>query len=255
MSDDNPLEINRRQFVIAGSAGLVGLSLIAPDVGADTVPLVGSIGYWLGSEIVSDLGLCRNGQVDDLWFDVIPATAIARSDPRFIGTGMRVSIWAMRGEDALGATRFVSLTSEVRAEGLTKPLPFHVWSLERGPVRKESQAVGFNATVEFGRPVDLLVSLGTGARTRAVRMSEGPTADVRFRFALEDGPDARIVRGVYFLGFGAAPIDWNRLEYKAVRREDPTRLLVEKTLGGLRPVGFTYFVVAVDHGTFFENGA
>jgi hypothetical protein len=255
MPDDNAPKIDRRQFVIAGSTGLIGLSMLAPNADADSVPVVGSIGYWLGSERVPDLSACRNGRLEDQWFQVVSATDIPQSDPRFIGTGMRLSIWAMRGEEALGATRSVSLTSEVQAEGLTKTLPFHVWSLERGPMRKESQAVGFNATVEFGRPVDLLLSLGAGGRARGVRVSDAPTSDVRFRFALEDGPDARIVRGVYFLGFGPAPIDWNRLEYRAIRPEDPTRLLVERTLSGSRPAGFAYFVVAVDHGTFFENGA
>lgn len=257
MSNDNEFKIDRRQFVIAGSTGLVGLSMIAPGLSAEAPPVTGSIGYWLGSERVQDLRECRNGKLEDVYFDVVPAVSLPQSDPTFLDTGLRVSVWAFRGEQALGSVRTVMLTSEVVADDdyrKERPVPFHVWSLERGPLRKESQPVGFNATVEYGRPVDLLLSLGTGGRVRGVRPGDGPQPDVRFRFSLEDGTDARIVRGVYFLGFSQSRIDWDRYEYRSLV-EGESRQLLERTIAGVRPADFPYFVVAVDRGTFFENGA
>jgi hypothetical protein len=257
MSNDTTIKIDRRQFVIAGSTGLIGLSMMAPKLAADGRPLRASIGYLLGSEHVTDLGECRNGQIEESLFMVVPATKIPQSNPRFISTGMRVSVWSFRGEDELGAIRSISLTSEVQADvmGKARVLPFHVWSLERAPVRKESSPVGFNATVEFGRPVDLLVSLGAATRTRGVRPGDAPVPDVRFRFSLEDGPDARISRGVYFLGFGPDEVSWDRIRFVNTGGETVNRQLVENTLGGARPVVFPYFVIAIDHGSFFENGA
>lgn len=256
MSNDSILKIDRRQFVIAGSTGLVGFSILVPSLFAEGLPVQGSIGYWMGSERVPDLSACRNGKLDDVWFDVVSAATLPQSDPRFIDTGLRVSVWSMQGEETLGGIRSVVLTSEVRAgdAGQGKMLPFHVWSLERAPRRKASSPVGFNATVEYGRPVDLLLSLGTATRTRGVRQGDAPVPDVRFRFSLEDGLDARIARGVYFLGFTTAPIEWERYEYRALV-EGEGRQLLDRTLAGVRPVGFPYFVVAIDHGTFFENGA
>jgi len=247
MSNDTLFKIDRRRFVIAGSSGLVGLSMLAPAAAGAEAPILGSVGYWLGSEHLSRLSDWIDGNLEDTYFRVVSTERAPQSDPRFIERGMRLTVWGMRGDNGLGGVREVLLTSSVKVDdgGAVQTLPFHVWSLERGPVRKESAPVGFNATVEFGRPVDLLLSFDPVVRRRGVRTGEAPAPDVRFRFAMEHGNEAKVLRGVHFLGLSPEPIDWSRLSFVRLDEAGP-RALVERTLLGLRPVSFPHFVIGID---------
>jgi hypothetical protein len=239
--------MRRRDFLRAGSAGLVGAgattsaSALAGPEGRTTVdaPVAEafSVGYWIGSDrrpAFGRLALASAGSTDDRVLfepDVGPASRPAAGVPPIPGVAVRLGVHGLvEAERRIFQRPLAGLSLLVDFVVPDVGTIQHVaWRYSRHPVRNLSRAV--RLAVPVGPVGDL------GLRLEG-RRGQAPTVA---RLSL-------LRRGVYFLalpGPGGNRIDWSRLQFREDAGSDARRL-VQRGLFGLEPARFDYFVVSVD---------
>jgi hypothetical protein len=238
--------MRRRDFLRAGSAGLVGA---VAATSADAVAGLGSrvtppapageavaVGYWIGSGERPDLGrlvLASPGAADDRRAfepDVAPVDRLPAEVPRISGAAVRLGLHGLVEAERRAFQRPLSRLSLMVEFAVPDvgTVQYAAWRYDRRPVRNVSRAVR------------LLVPLGpTGGLRLALERRPGSPAEARL---------SKVRRGVYFLavaGPGGDSPDWSRLQFREAGGSGARRL-VGQGLIGLEPARFDYLVVSID---------
>ena len=249
MATSMELKIDRRRFVIAGTAGVVGLSAFASSAFAEenTAAVQGLVGYWYGSENLKRISDWVKPELEEP-MDVMSAHDIFQADPRFVRTGARVSLYGMPPDVSARYTE-IDITALFPVDG--EMLPFHAWSMRRHR-RMTSPPVQFTVSVDQNSSILLQMDLVESRRGRGARPGGGtPTApektSVQFQVSLADNGPAKVMRGVYFLAVSDQPVDWNGIDFLPSGGSEQRRMLYESVFGERRPVRFPYAIMAIDH--------
>lgn len=248
--------MNRRTFLISGSAGVAGLTLdfssIARAALGRTGPML-SIGYVWGSDALAKADRRAAGG-GDLSSHLVSATELPGGDAALVARGARITV---NGRNGSGTGRFRSMVLEARFRPEGSPdasASYFAWEDRDG---RRSPPVSFfmEPHEELGLEFAILAEVAepAGRRRAAVRGASpaaipGPVPQsMPFSLSLGWGDSPMLRAGVYFVAIADAPVSWRSFEY--VEKPDaPGRRLYEA--GGLgSPAGFDYITISVDYET------
>lgn len=255
MSKRNKTTITRRDFIVAGSAGVAVVaatpgSLFAAQTGDGSVPALLSIGYWYGSERLTQLADWR--KPDNGNNQVVDAAALPQGDFEFLRAGVQVNVAGMTS-----SVRFPGLCSlDLRAhfnaslDGGNELVPFGAWSYRNDGVEKVSPGIRFQMPIqpETGLAFSIETETEKTGRIRGVRTGGALSKREAFGSISLSGRGAKLLRGVYFLAISESPVAWGDYEFVTRRDTVTSRELVRKGLTGLAQADFPYVVVTLDHG-------
>lgn len=256
MSKRNKPTITRRDFIVAGSAGVAVVaaapgSLFAAQTGEGTVPARLSIGYWFGSARLPRIADWR--EVDSGSCQVIDAATLVQGDFEFLRAGVQVNVVGMPASLRPAGLRALDVRAHFNAnlDGGTDLVPFGAWSYRNAGMEKVSPGVRFHMPIapETGLVFSMETESERTGRLRGVRLAGGEYARREAVGSISlSGDGAKLLRGVYFLAISDSPVAWSDYEFRMRSNAVTSHELVRR--GGSRgtPAEFPYVVVTLDHG-------
>lgn len=249
----NPADLNRRQFVILGSATVAGLAIGAPVFGTgrilDSSSFV-SVGFHAGR---TRLRLGGRGSSTPMSF--VDASTLVSGDPIFFRNGGKLRIHDFRRAGHGNGSERVDVEALFAIPELEQAVPFYAFSSISGPSREmTAHSVAFNMPVESTGTVDLAIlrqNLDQTSGDRAVvsfTVNDGPTP----AFKLNEG-----LYAIAILQNGQQPPDWRTIRTSSIVPRDarvPVSL-VHDSFGEETPVPFDYLLLSVIRATSPEEPA
>ncbi|MCM2313942.1 MAG: hypothetical protein NDJ92_02155 [Thermoanaerobaculia bacterium] len=246
----------RREFIVAGSAGVAAVaaapgSLFAAQTGDGAVPARLSIGYWLGSARLPRIADWR--EPDNGSNQVVDAASLVQGDFEFLRGGVQVNVVGMPPSLRPTGLRSLDVRAHFNADldGGTDLVPFGAWSYRNDGVEKVSPGVRFHMPIkpETGLVFSMETESERTGRLRGVRPGGGEFARKEAVASISlsgDGP--KLLRGVYFLAISDSAVAWSDYEFRMRSNATGSHELVR--MGGSRGAAaeFPYVVVTLDHG-------
>ncbi len=246
----SPLLIPRRQFLVLGSAAVVGAA--ASSLSADIVR----------SALVTEnttprlsVGFVKAALADFNATDAAPRTLTPasrlRSGSADLAEGVRVKVHGIvRSASAGPQPVSMGLDAMYRVRGHSEEFPFMAWSYS--PMTDRS--TGSNAAAPFVVPVGvknpLSLRLFTSAVSTSPGIAENQTPKLQATIDLSPGSERgshKLRSGLYFLAMtpaGAKAPDWASMQ--VVPSAGSLPLLKQATLLGYESVPFDYIVISTD---------
>ena len=243
----NPADLNRRQFVILGSASVAGLAIGTPAFATsrilDSSSFV-SVGFHAGR---TRLRLGGRGSLAPMSF--VDASTVGSGDPIFFRNGGKLRIHDFRRAEQSGGSERVDVEALFAIPELDEPAPFYVFSSISGPSRKmTAHSVAFNMPVESTGTVDLAIL------RQSLDQTSGDRALVSFTVNDGPAPAYKLNEGLYAIAIlqnGQQPPDWRRVRTSSIVQRDarvPVSLVYE-SFGEEMPVPFDYLLLSVIRAT------
>ena len=241
MKKHEPVGIPRRQFLVLGSAAVVGVA--ATSLSADIVRSTRTV-----EEIAPRLSVAfvKASLADFASNDFAPraltAAAHLRSGDPALAGGVRMKVHGVVRSDASRAQDVsMGLDAMYRVDGRSESVPFVAWSYAQMASRTtDSAASPFVVPVGARKPLSL--SLFTSDAQQSGKLQA--------TIALSLGSERRANKlraGTYFLAMcpkGMTAPDWSSI--RVVPSEGKLPLLRQATVLGNEPVPFDYIVISTD---------
>ncbi len=241
MTDAKFLNLRRREFLAAGSAGILSTGIGIPKM-AFAADLVGdlpapgawggemvSIGYWRGSDAITDFGNLMHSEellleekigenetqipVVEL-ADLVPAQSLGRGDPAFVGKGAQVRIHGVILESSGRATSTAALSIDVHYSPYHETV-FQAWSYRPGAL-SNSSSTGFVVPIDRDGGLTLTFGIGDPLDSRSNSVEACATQCLSHFTPGQQTSLPKLKRGVYLAAWRGANAEakasWKQLQ-------------------------------------------
>lgn len=227
--------LNRREFIAAGSAAVAGLAVssgraFAAEPAAATSPLSLFVGYWGGAPRIMRRFITNAPATLD------SAQSVLTGDPSLFSLGARISFRGLHRQQG-SAPRSILIDAMQRTnEGARLPFFAFTHVEDRTGIRT-SPPLSFTMNVQTEGTLDLVV-----------RSTEATTSERTLSFAVNSADGALMLnRGVYVLALTNREPHWRAIRFADGARPDAFvtgKQLLASAMDG-QPVDFDYVVMTV----------